>query len=693
MPTDTRSPNRNYPVPNAANLISEDFPRLITALLAIDTDVHGLLSSVAARALLVHTHAIADVTGLQAALDGKMPASATFTLASLTDVNVTGVSTGQFLVRGATQWQPVTVGPATVGAFPAASVSVFGASLIDDTDAPAARTTLGLGSSALMSDDRIAYGDANATISASARVVAVNVALTAARTLTLPACNAAGAPPYIIIVDEARGVSAVNSLSIQRAGSDTVNGGTAPIVLNTAGAAVILTRNGTTNWTAISTGGGGGQMIPYRYVATASQTSFSGADANGLTLNYVPGGLIVTVNGVTQTPNTFTASNGTSVVFSAGLTAGDTVVIFALSSFSVADTWTKAEANALFATPAQVAAAVASSNYRNRIVNPAMQISQEQGDGYSFIQSVFGSSVYLTDQWIAFIANSGGGVLTHTHPLSVTPGGASRRIRATVSTVDSSIVAGDAYLIRQFIEGQMIADARFGTASARQIVVRFGVRSSLAGTFGVYLTNSAGTRTYVTTITIAGGEINTDLLRTIVIPGDTSGTWLTDTGVGFQIGITLAAGTTFQTTAGSWQAGNFLTTSAQTNFMGTASATFELFDVGLYVDHLNVGAAPSWELPAFDADLRACYRYYYVSPSAVYGYPSPNSGGFCNFDRYDFPETMRTNAVVSTSYSSISNISSIIAQTRTRDFFVDQIVASIETNTNWTLVYTASARF
>jgi hypothetical protein len=46
--------------------------------------------------------------------------------------------------------------------------------------------------------------------------------------------------------------------------------------------------------------------------------------------------------------------------------------------------------------------------------------------------------------------------------------------------------------------------------------------------------------------------------------------------------------------------------------MGTASATFELFDVGLYVDALAIGAAPSWELPAWDADLRACQRYYEI---------------------------------------------------------------------------------
>lgn len=254
MPIDARSPNRNYPVPNAANLISEDFPRLITALNAIDADVHGLLSSVAARALLVHTHAIADVSGLQAALDGKLPVGTTYTLAALTDVNVTGVSTGQFLVRGATQWQPVTVGPATVGAFPAASVSVFGASLIDDTDAAAARATLELGSSARMSDDRTAYGNANETIAATARVVALTAALTAPRTWTLPLANAAGAPPYILIVDEAGGISGTNTLTLARAGSDTINGLTS-LVLNTARSFVILARNGATGWTVLQASG------------------------------------------------------------------------------------------------------------------------------------------------------------------------------------------------------------------------------------------------------------------------------------------------------------------------------------------------------------------------------------------------------------------------------------------------------
>jgi hypothetical protein len=252
--------------------------------------------------------------------------------------------------------------------------------------------------------------------------------------------------------------------------------------------------------------------------------------------------------------------------------------------------------------------------YRNRIVNPAMQISQERGTA---LVDVTTGAAYTVDQWLAALSTTPGGTLRAQQVASATPGGSPFRLRFTAQAADASIAAGDIYTIVQYVEGQMIADARFGTASARQIVIRLGVRSSLAGTFGVRITNSAFNRTYVTTITIAGGEINTDLLRTVVIPGDTAGTWLTDTGVGLSLQITLASGTTFQGTAGSWQAGNFTTTSGQTNFMGTASATFELFDVGLYVSALAIGVAPSWELPAWDADLRACSRYYQVLTNQI----------------------------------------------------------------------------
>jgi len=296
-----------------------------------------------------------------------------------------------------------------------------------------------------------------------------------------------------------------------------------------------------------------------------------------------------TALGISATNTPFTpAGNIAATDVQAALAELDTIA---------ANTYTKTEADARYL----------GDTYRNRIVNPAMQISQEYG---STLVDVTTGGVYTVDQWGVALNVTPGGTLRVQQVASATPGGSPFRLRHTAQVADASIAAGDVYIIVQNIEGQMIADARFGTASARQIVIRFGVRSSLAGTFGVLLTNSAYNRSYVTTITIAGGEINTDLVRTVVIPGDTSGTWLTDTGIGLALHITLAAGTTFQTTAGSWQAGNFMTTSAQTNFMGTASATFELFDVGLYVDALAIGVAPPFEVPAWDADFRACQRYW-----------------------------------------------------------------------------------
>ena len=259
------------------------------------------------------------------------------------------------------------------------------------------------------------------------------------------------------------------------------------------------------------------------------------------------------------------------------------------------------------AARAAISADPLGATYRNRIVNPAMQISQERGTALVDVTTL---TAYTVDQWAAALSTTPGGTLRVQQIASITPGGSPFRLRHTVQAADSSIAAGDVYSIVQYIEGQMVVDARFGTASARQLVARFGVRSSLAGTFGVRLTNSAANRSYVSTFAIAGGEINTDLVRTIVIPGDTTGTWLADTGIGCAFQITLASGTTFQGTSGAWQTGNFSTTSAQTNFMGTGSATFEIFDVGLYVDHFNIGTAPSWELPAWDEDLRRCKRYW-----------------------------------------------------------------------------------
>jgi hypothetical protein len=79
-------------------------------------------------------------------------------------------------------------------------------------------------------------------------------------------------------------------------------------------------------------------LTVYRYTASAGQTTFSGADSNGVTLAYLAGGIVVSLNGVVIVGSgiDYTASNGTSVVLASGAASGDTLEAYAFSSFSLA---------------------------------------------------------------------------------------------------------------------------------------------------------------------------------------------------------------------------------------------------------------------------------------------------------------------------------------------------------------------
>lgn len=79
-------------------------------------------------------------------------------------------------------------------------------------------------------------------------------------------------------------------------------------------------------------------LTVYKFVATAGQTTFSGADANGLTLAYLAGGIVVVLDGpvIVGGGVDYTASNGTSVVLTSAASAGQILEVYAFASFSIA---------------------------------------------------------------------------------------------------------------------------------------------------------------------------------------------------------------------------------------------------------------------------------------------------------------------------------------------------------------------
>ena len=85
----------------------------------------------------------------------------------------------------------------------------------------------------------------------------------------------------------------------------------------------------------------------FQYQATAGQPSFTGSDANSLVLTYTDSlYLDVYQNGVLLVPGTdYAATTGTSVVLVTGASTGDVVEMVVYDAFSVADSYTKSQAD------------------------------------------------------------------------------------------------------------------------------------------------------------------------------------------------------------------------------------------------------------------------------------------------------------------------------------------------------------
>jgi len=82
----------------------------------------------------------------------------------------------------------------------------------------------------------------------------------------------------------------------------------------------------------------------HTYTATASQTSFSGAGAEGISLSYLDSNYVdVYQNGVKLSEADYTSTTGTTVVLATGATVSDMIEIIVYDVFSVADTVSKAD--------------------------------------------------------------------------------------------------------------------------------------------------------------------------------------------------------------------------------------------------------------------------------------------------------------------------------------------------------------
>jgi hypothetical protein len=233
-------------------------------------------------------------------------------------------------------------------------------------------------------------------------------------------------------------------------------------------------------------------------------------------------------------------------------------------------------------------------SFKNRVINGDMRIDQRNA-GASVTPT---NTEYLVDRFSATLTQASKFTVQQS---STAPAGFVNSLLVTSSSA-YSVVTSDIFAIRQRIEGTNLADLGWGTANAKTVTVSFWVRSSLTGTFGGSL-NNAGTRSYPFTYTISSA--NTWEYKTVTIPGDTSGTWLTTTGIGLQVSFALGGGDDWSGTAGAWASANDVTATGATSVVGTNGATFYITGVQLEVGSV----ATPFERRPYGTELNLCQRY------------------------------------------------------------------------------------
>ena len=248
-----------------------------------------------------------------------------------------------------------------------------------------------------------------------------------------------------------------------------------------------------------------------------------------------------------------------------------------------------------------VAAPANSMGNRNRIINGDMRIDQRNA-GAS--QTPTADDTFNVDRWAAGINVASKFSMQQNTADAPTTQGFSNCVKIT-SLSAYSLGAGDVAVFKQTVEGFNMADFAWGTASAKAVTLSFWVRSSLTGTFGGTMMNSAQNRAYPFTYTISAA--NTWEQKTINVAGDTTGTWLTTNGAGIKLGFQLGVGSTFTGTAGAWAASNLWGATGATNILGTNGATW--FITGVQLEAGSV--ASPFERRDYGRELMMCQRYCY----------------------------------------------------------------------------------
>jgi hypothetical protein len=297
--------------------------------------------------------------------------------------------------------------------------------------------------------------------------------------------------------------------------------------------------------------------------------------------------------------------------------------------------------------------------FKNRIINGAMAIDQRNA-GATVTPA---SQDYTLDRfkWILSVASK---LSCGQNAGSVTPPVGFKNYLGVTSLSAYTVGTSEQFSLQQHIEGFNTADLNWGTASAKSVTLSFQVYSSLTGTFGGVLRNSAQDRIYVFSYSIP--VANTWTTISITIAGDTTGTWLTTSGIGITTSFSMGTGATLSGTAGSWGSTYYTSATGATSVVGTNGATFYITGVQLE----KGSTATSFDYRPIGTELALCQRYYETSNVFACGATNINFGTSAP---WQYSVTKRaaptiTNGTVTATTNFTTTLASLVSATTTNAY-------------------------
>jgi hypothetical protein len=310
----------------------------------------------------------------------------------------------------------------------------------------------------------------------------------------------------------------------------------------------------------------------------------------------------------------------------------------------------------------------------NRVINGDMRINQ-RGVGSGMTLG------YMADRWTFSASLTTQGNWSQTISGSAAPG-----FPACIGFTSNSaytLLAADYFSFGQSIEADVVSDFQWGTANAQPVTLSFWAFSSIAGAFGGSINNYALTRSYPFTYSLP--TANTWYKITVIIPGDTAGTWVMNGNAGaLYVFFGMGVGATFSAPAGAWASGNYLSPPGSVSIVGTNGAQFFVTGVKLEIGSV----ATPFNQQSLAKSMADCQRYYQISQIAQEFYSAAGVGVIASLTH----PIMRAAATAIITLNNSVNIGAVtFYDTFATSIAAASAIATVAGNTTINVTYTLDA--